>query len=584
MSLFLSNAPLKVLFSSPRLRQHLTCAVACTVIGALLLASPPASAQYSPSLPTLGDGSEMGLAAERRLGDRIAREIYHDPDYVDDPLLTDYVQSIWQPLQAAARARGDLTPEMQERFAWGLLLIRDRTINAFALPGGYMGVHLGLIGLVANRDELASVLGHELSHVTQRHISRLTTQQGKTTPLIIAAMILGALAASKSPNAASAVFAGSQALAVQSQLNFSRDMEREADRIGYNVMKQAGFEPEAFVTMFEKLQQSSRLNDNGAYPYLRSHPLTSQRIADMQLRVSADEAAQQQHVPPSLQGRAGTGLSNTTAADPLADADPGYSTSIHGMLAARARILADPGVDGLRTWLTEAEASQPSALKHQQARRAAVLYGAVLASMKLRDAGATRRWLAELQNLVQFDSEAARLARLLAIEVALQAGDATQAASLLSPSATDRPELLLRAQVAVLLRRQSLASQGSLDSQGKAASARITGGPSEQLKEALQRLQTWVYGHPHDALAWQWLANVAAAQNLTLRAIRAEAEVQAAGMDLPAAVDRLKAAQDYGRKNDLGAQPGDHIEASIIDTRLREAEAQLREMSREKAL
>lgn len=552
------------------------------LISGLLLGGQPASAQ----LPTLGDSGEMSLAVERKLGDRIAREIYRDADYVDDPLLSDYVQTIWQPLQGAALARGDLTPEMQERFAWGLMLIRDRSVNAFALPGGYMGVHLGLIGLVASRDELASVLAHELSHVTQRHISRLTTQQGQQTPLILAAMVLGALAASKSPNAANAVFAGSQALAVQNQLNFSRDMEREADRVGYNIAGQAGFKPAGFVSMFEKLQQASRLSDNGAYPYLRSHPLTTARIADMQLRLGADDA-----VPLTLQHSAGNAEAHSDGT-PLRPSVGGHTTPLnisafdltHNMMAARARILADPGVDSLRTWLLEAKvnmsAPQPNALE----RRVFVLYGAVLASLKLREMSEARRWLDALENSARFadgtgvdgsGGVATRQVRLLRVEVALQTGDAAQAISLLDPLATDRPELFLRCQVAVRWRHQSL---------GSALDARISGGAGEMLADTLQRLQDWVHGHPYDALAWQWLANVAAAQNLMLRALRAEAEVHVANLDLPAAVDRFKAAQDYARKNSLGAQPGDHIEASIIDTRLRQVAAQSRELSREQAL
>ena len=115
------------------------------------------------------------------MGDRIIRELYRDPDYIDDPVLVEYVQTQWLALLAAARARGELSPELDERFAWEILLGRDRTVNAFALPGGYLGVHLGLIGVVATRDELASVLAHELSHVTQRHISRLITRQNKQT-------------------------------------------------------------------------------------------------------------------------------------------------------------------------------------------------------------------------------------------------------------------------------------------------------------------------------------------------------------------------------------------------------------------
>ena len=263
--------------------------MACLILA--LVAAVPA-AYISPAhaqLPSLGDGNDMTVAAERRLGDRIMREIYRDPDYIDDPLLGEYLQSIWRPLRDASKMRGELTPDIEERFAWEVMQIRDRSVNAFALPGGYMGVHLGLIGTVASRDELASVMAHELSHVTQRHIARMMTEQGKQMPWLIGAIVLGVLAAGKSPDAANAAIVGGPALAIQNQLNFSRDMEREADRIGYGVMGQAGFDVSGFVTMFEKLQQASRLNDNGSFPYLRSHPLTTQRIADMQLRQQLDE-------------------------------------------------------------------------------------------------------------------------------------------------------------------------------------------------------------------------------------------------------------------------------------------------------
>ena len=98
---------------------------------------------------------------------------------IDDPVIADYVQGIWQPLMEAARARGELSAELDERFAWEILLGRDRTVNAFALPGGYLGVHLGLVGVVATRDELASVLAHELSHVTQRHQQEQTAMAAR---------------------------------------------------------------------------------------------------------------------------------------------------------------------------------------------------------------------------------------------------------------------------------------------------------------------------------------------------------------------------------------------------------------------
>ena len=477
-------------------------------------------------LPTLGDGSEMSSSAERKLGERIARELYRDPDYIDDPVLVEYVQGIWQPLLVAARQRGELSAELDQRFAWEIFLGKDRSINAFALPGGYLGLHLGLVGTVANRDELASVLAHELSHVTQRHISRLMTQQNRQTPWLIGAMILGAIAASKNPDAANAVVAGGQALAIQNQLNFSRDMEREADRIGYGVMTQAGFEPLGFVTMFDKLQQASRLNDNGAFPYLRSHPMTTERMADMQARQQ-------------LAGR------NPAPAAPSLE---------HALMAARARVLSQGTVDALRARVAEAQAA---ALDRQApVRQAAAVYAAALASLKLRDPAQAERFAQALRPLVQGEAGGARQARLLLAEIALAGGDAARAATLLSADGSSRPDVLLAAQAAVRTGRAG---------------------------DAAQRLQTWVALHPRDATAWQQLAQAYAAQGQNIRAIRAEAEAQVAWLDYAAAMDRFKAAQELVRKMAREGMLGnDHIEASIIDTRARQVESLLREQALER--
>ncbi|HEX2543225.1 MAG TPA: peptidase M48, partial [Ramlibacter sp.] len=121
--------------SVPRRRARALAAALAVSLAALV----PARAQ----LPTLGDTSDMTSAAERRLGEKIARELYRDPDYIDDPVLVEYVQDLWQALLAGARARGELTSELDERFAWQVLLGKDRSINAFALPGGWLGLHLG---------------------------------------------------------------------------------------------------------------------------------------------------------------------------------------------------------------------------------------------------------------------------------------------------------------------------------------------------------------------------------------------------------------------------------------------------------
>ncbi|QXL85924.1 M48 family metalloprotease [Comamonas sp. NLF-1-9] len=466
----------------------------------------------------------MSLASERALGERIAAEIYRDPSYVQDPVLQDYVQGQLARLIQAALARGEMTAEMHERFAWKVMLVRDRTVNAFALPGGFFGVHLGLLAVVDAPEQLASVLAHELSHVTQRHIPRLIAQEKRQTPLMIGAMILGAIAATRSPDAGQALMVGGQALAVQNQLNFSRDMEREADRVGLALMQPAGFAPQGFVAMFDKLQAANRLNDNGSWPWLRSHPLTSQRIADMHARLPRDLA------PP--------------APAPLT----------HLMAQARARVLMRPGVAQWRQWLEDGQDAELAA--RALPRRVTVRTQAVLAAMQLGEWKNARAALLLLQADLQGEAPALQQARWLGAELELAAGDAPAALKALGAASTEptRAELLLRTRVL------------------------LANGQGAAMADALQ---TWVSLHPADGGAWQALSQIWRQDAQMLRAVRAEAEVQAAHYDYAGAVDRLRAGQDLARKS-AGAQ--DYIEASIIDTRLAAVKSLLEEQTRERRL
>ncbi|QTD47222.1 M48 family metalloprotease [Ottowia testudinis] len=483
-------------------------------------------------LPSLGDAGAMTPLEERKLGDAIIRELYRDPDYIDDPVVGEYVDGIWRRLLAGARVRGELPAELDERYAWAVLLGRDRSINAFALPGGYFGLHLGLVGAVASRDELASVLAHEMTHITQRHIPRLLGQQSRQAPLMLAAMVLGAIAASKNPQAGAALAVGGQAAVIQQQLNFSRDMEREADRIGYGVMTQAGYAPQGFAGMFEKLQSASRINDNGDWPYLRSHPLTTQRIADMQQR--------QQSQPRQVQ--------------------PADLEAL--LVAARARVLGRPGVDVLRAWM--AEPAQPGFAALPLPRRAAALYAAALAEAQLRDLPKAEALAAQLAPLVAGDAQAARQARLLQAELALQSGQPARALQLLPsmPRAAAGDVQGQSGRAVLLLRAQAQTQNG-------------------QAAQAVGTLQTWVSDHPGDAGAWQALAQAHAALGQTLRALRAEGEVPMAHMDYAGAVDRWRAAQDFSRQHPGGA--ADQIDANIIDTRLRLAQEALQQQRLEDA-
>jgi predicted Zn-dependent protease len=528
------------------------------------IAQPVRDGTSTSSLPSLGDGDGMSIAAERRLGDRIARDIYRDPDYLDDPVLGDYLQALWQPLLGAARDRGDVPPELAERLAWELVVSRDKRVNAFALPGGYLGVNLGLIAITDKPEELASVMAHELSHVSQRHIARMMTREERMAPWMMGAMILGALAAGSNPQVASAAIAGSTAVAAQTQLNFSRDMEREADRVGFGVLTGAGFDGLGFVSMFDKMQQSSRYDD-GSFPYLRSHPLTGERIADMRSRVPAGPAAAAGGQVGPIKATTPDASGATAPAAPLglrldlpgargaSSASVGLpmpSRSVHVLVSARARVLAENGPDRQRAWLANGRSANASPGDR---------YAAALSALRLGQRDLALELAQQLRTAVAPEARPTVDALLLDI--------------LLSPVAGGVPSLP-PAQAALLaeLRDQALAGTSRASALLGAQAALATGQP----QRAVSRLQAWVALQPRDAVAWQTLSRGYAVQGQTMRAIRAEAEARAAHLDFGGAVDRFKAAQALP-----AAQRADGMELAIVDSRRREVEAQLRESVRE---
>lgn len=498
----------------------------------------------SKPLPRLGEAGAFDIPEERRLGDRIAQQIYRDPDLFDDPVLMDYIQSLWQPLQAAARARGEISPELAERFAWEIFLSRERSINAFALPGGYFGLHLGLLAQAGSADELASVLAHELSHVTQKHISRLIAKQEQQSVWMMGAMILGALAASAAKNAdiAQAAIVGSQAVAAQTQLNFSRDMEREADRMGYTLLTEAGFEGEGFVRMFDRLLQASRHNDDGSFPYLRSHPLTTERLADMKAR---------------------TAFALNTKQGPHAVT---LSATVHALMTARARVWAEPDAVRWRLWVQQAQGLPSTAAAHP----ASVYYTGALAAWRLQDFDAAWRLSHRLWQQIKQDpstssatTSAATIVRALLLELASHPGawqqmpadlKASFISSWLQPAleARDRASVLWAAQVSMLHRPEAAAAVS-------------------------ERLRWWVADHPRDAAAWQLLAKAWAMQQHPLRALRAEAESRAVQLDWAGAVDRLRAAQEWAQQH----PSTDLMEQDIIHSRYRDLQQRLQEELKE---
>ncbi|WP_322047834.1 M48 family metalloprotease [Paraburkholderia sp. J67] len=238
---------------------------------------------WVPQLPDLGDGSGGALTpqAERRVGERVMREIRRDPDYIGDWLVLDYLDSVAARLSASAAAQfiGGYRPDFD------LFAVRDAQINAFSLPGGFIGVNTGLIVATQTESELASVLGHEMGHVLQRHIARMLSQNERTGYATLAGILFGILAGvlARSGDLGSAIAIGSEAYAVDSQLRFSRAAEHEADRVGFQLLAGAGYDPWGMVAFFERLERAS-MGDAGVPAYARTHPLNGERIADMQDR------------------------------------------------------------------------------------------------------------------------------------------------------------------------------------------------------------------------------------------------------------------------------------------------------------
>lgn len=230
------------------------------------------------ALPDLGDAASGSLspAMEKQIGqEALSAFRFQDPTYIDDPEVESYLQSLGARLSASGQ-----TGERNFSF----FALKDPTINAFAMPGGVIGVHSGLIVTSQSESELAAVIAHEMAHVSQHHIGRSMSQQGGATALMIASLLIAVLAARNSPMAAEAAIATGQAAVLQSQLNYSRDFEREADRIGLQILEGGGFDPQGMPLFFERMQQAYR-TDGDAPAYLRTHPLTTERISDVQGRV-----------------------------------------------------------------------------------------------------------------------------------------------------------------------------------------------------------------------------------------------------------------------------------------------------------
>jgi predicted Zn-dependent protease len=231
-------------------------------------------------LPNLGDstGRIYSPSQDRALGAAFMRQLRQQDIILDDPEATRYLSALGHKLTVHSENPG---------FGFTFFLVNDRSINAFAGPAGHIGVNTGLVIAAESESELAAVLAHEIAHVTQRHLARAFEASDKLSIPTAAAIIAGILIGTQSGQAGAATITAATAASMQSQINFTRANEKEADRVGIQTLADAGFDPNSMASFFERLQKNSRLYGDRLPEFLSTHPVTTNRIAEAENRASS---------------------------------------------------------------------------------------------------------------------------------------------------------------------------------------------------------------------------------------------------------------------------------------------------------
>lgn len=255
-----------------------------TVFSALANTCCSIPLQYSNvSLPDMGDSDRANLSPSDAnfLGQQIIQDIYNQGGMENDYDVLDYLNDIGNNLVSFSPMAGD---------TFSFYMVKEKTINAFALPGGYICFNNGLIYTTQSEAEFTSVMSHEIGHVVQHHIFRNISVYNRSQWMSLAGLIAGVVMATINPGLAMVALSGGQGIGIQNMLNNSRDFEREADRVGQNLMYEAGYDPSAMPEFFKRMQSNNQFNNNEALAFLQTHPVTSERISEAQTR------ARQMHV------------------------------------------------------------------------------------------------------------------------------------------------------------------------------------------------------------------------------------------------------------------------------------------------
>ena len=250
-----------------------------TILLAALGLSTPLGAADSIELPEIGDsaGAIISPEQEHRLGEEYMRQVRRQAPIVTDDEVEDYIQALGT----------SLSKFTNYELGFHFFMLQSSVINAFALPGGYVAVHSGLMLETTNESELVSVIGHEISHVTQRHGARMIEEATHMTAPMIASMVAGLALMAVNPQAGAGALMVGQAAAQQMQINFTRANEKEADALGLKLMAQGNYDTQMMASFFERMQRASRYTDPAFIPeYLRTHPITINRIAEARNRAA----------------------------------------------------------------------------------------------------------------------------------------------------------------------------------------------------------------------------------------------------------------------------------------------------------
>lgn len=445
------------------------------ILAGLMLVQSSLAVAVATELPELGDAAQDVLTPQlqRRLGEGFYNEIrLRDPAYVDDPEIISYVNRVGRRLVSASQ-------NPSGRFTF--FVLRDRQINAFATFGGYVGVNTGLLLAARTESEFAGVLAHEISHVNQQHLARgiMAAKNQSISSLASLALMILAVRSGQAGQIAQGASAAIEAANIQSQLGYSRDFEREADRVGFQTLSKAGYDPRGMADFFERLQKSTALYENNAPVYLRTHPLTTERISDMQGRAQSSPYRQ------------------------VRDSLDFY------LVRAKLRSLEYVPQDALAEYETQLR-------EKRYAYEAAVWYGIARAQFRLGRLAEAEKSLAQARKLAPPDS----MFDVLAAEIHLAGRDVTGAANIYRDAYKRYPsdEAVVQGLIGVLLQ------QG-------------------QNESAIQIIDSRLRAGVRDPKLYQLQAQSYAALGKTVQSRRATAEAYALNGQTQAAVEQLELAQ-----------------------------------------